>query len=177
MEPGPGSRRQAVSPVVVVITADAALRARVLSRLGSTERVLVADTPAQAAECLLDLAARESSPLRLLPDGVTAVVGRTPLPLTRLEHDLLDCLLSAPERVWTFGELSETVWGVPFVGDGCQVRAVVKRLRRKLAGAGADVVVQTVRGRGLRAVRVSVLELDCPETAPDQTLSTVLTAP
>ena len=37
-----------------------------------------------------------------------------------------------------------------FVGDGAQVRAVVKRLRRKLAEAQAPVMVETVRGSGFR---------------------------
>lgn len=72
--------------------------------------------------------------------------------LTPLELALLRALASPPGRVCSFSELSRRVWSTGLVGDGAQVRAVVKRLRRKLAEIEAPVVVETVRGAGLRLV-------------------------
>ncbi|WP_131103495.1 winged helix-turn-helix domain-containing protein [Ornithinimicrobium sufpigmenti] len=70
--------------------------------------------------------------------------------LTPLEFALLQTLISDQGRVWSFAELSTKVWATGFVGDGAQVRAVVKRLRRKLGEAQAPVMVETVRGSGFR---------------------------
>nr|WP_281496866.1 winged helix-turn-helix domain-containing protein [Ornithinimicrobium sp. F0845] len=100
--------------------------------------------------------------MRLLPDG--ALVAETEVSLTPLEHAMLQCLLSPPGSVWSLLALSERVWGTSFVGDGSQVRAVLKRLRRKLLAAGADLQIESVRGRGLRVATGS--GWSTPATAP-----------
>lgn len=116
------------------------------------------------------LALEVASGVRLLPDG--ALVAATEVNLTPLEHAMLQCLLSPPGSVWSHLALSERVWGTSFVGDGGQVRAVVKRLRRKLLVAGAGLQVESLRGRGLRvAVGAPVRQAtDCPTTAPEDRL-------
>ncbi|QDO89270.1 helix-turn-helix domain-containing protein [Ornithinimicrobium ciconiae] len=88
--------------------------------------------------------------VQLLPDG--ALVAGNLVRLTPLEHAMLRCLLTPTGSVWSLLALSEQVWGTSFVGNGSQVRAVLKRLRRKLLMADANVQIEAVRGRGLRLI-------------------------
>jgi DNA-binding response OmpR family regulator len=70
------------------------------------------------------------------------------VPLTRLEHDFLHCLVKEPGRVWTYQRLHHAVWGNEHLGHGSHIHSVVKRLRQKLANLGAAVTIQAVRGVG-----------------------------
>lgn len=70
------------------------------------------------------------------------------MPLTRLEHDFLHCLVAEPGRVWTYQRLHHAVWGNEHLGHGSHIHSVVKRLRQKLANLGATVTIHAVRGVG-----------------------------
>lgn len=70
------------------------------------------------------------------------------IPLTRLEHDFLHCLVTEPGRVWTYQRLHLAVWGNEHLGHGSHIHSVVKRLRQKLADLGAAVTIHAVRGVG-----------------------------
>ena len=70
------------------------------------------------------------------------------MPLTRLEHDFLHCLVTEPGRVWTYQRLHHAVWGNEHLGHGSHIHSVVKRLRQKLANLGATVTIHAVRGVG-----------------------------
>lgn len=71
--------------------------------------------------------------------------------LTPLEHSFMLCLLRRPGRVWTFAELTRSVWGTDHMGSTTgNVHAVVKRLRHKLAEIEAPVSIQAIRGIGFR---------------------------
>jgi len=70
------------------------------------------------------------------------------MPLTRLEHDFLHCLVAEPGRVWTYQRLHHAVWGNEHLGRGSHIHSVVKRLRQKLANLGATVTIHAVRGVG-----------------------------
>jgi len=71
--------------------------------------------------------------------------------LTRVEFDLLACLLGAPGRVFTRAQLIDRVWGDGFAITDRTVDSHVKGLRRKVAEAGGDAaLVETVRGVGYR---------------------------
>jgi Transcriptional regulatory protein, C terminal len=70
------------------------------------------------------------------------------VPLTRLEHDFLHCLVEEPGRVWTYQRLHHAVWGNEHLGHGSHIHSVVKRLRQKLANLGATVTIHAVRGVG-----------------------------
>jgi DNA-binding response OmpR family regulator len=74
------------------------------------------------------------------------------IPLTRLEHDFLHCLVAEPGQVWTYQRLHLVVWGNEHLGHGSHIHSVVKRLRRKLAGLGAAVTIHAVRGVGFHLV-------------------------
>ncbi|MEU4679255.1 winged helix-turn-helix domain-containing protein [Micromonospora sp. NPDC023737] len=70
--------------------------------------------------------------------------------LTRLEHDLLLCLMGAPGRVWTYERLHLKVWGNKHLGRGSDMHSVVRRIRRKLATLDASATIDSVRGVGFR---------------------------
>ena len=71
--------------------------------------------------------------------------------LTRVEFDLLACLLAAPGRVFTRAQLIDRVWGDGFAITDRTVDSHVKGLRKKVAEAGGDAaLIETVRGVGYR---------------------------
>jgi DNA-binding response OmpR family regulator len=71
--------------------------------------------------------------------------------LTRVEFDLLACLVGAPGRVFTRAQLIDRVWGDGFAITDRTVDSHVKGLRKKLAEAGGDAGwVETIRGVGYR---------------------------
>lgn len=70
--------------------------------------------------------------------------------LSAREFDLVAALSSEANRVWTFEELTCEVWRTPYLGDSDAVLSAVKRLRRRLAAAGAEVVIRSVRAVGFR---------------------------
>jgi len=79
-----------------------------------------------------------------------SVHGRT-MDLTRVEFDLLACLLEAPGRVFTRPQLIDRVWGEDFAITDRTIDSHVKALRRKVAEAGGDAgLIETVRGVGYR---------------------------
>jgi DNA-binding response OmpR family regulator len=72
--------------------------------------------------------------------------------LTRVEFDLLACLLKAPGRVFTRAELIDRVWGDGFAITDRTIDSHIKSLRRKVADAGGHpAMIETVRGVGYRA--------------------------
>lgn len=75
-----------------------------------------------------------------------------PLPLTELEFRVLASLAADPGQARSYRELRKAGWGnVPDLGDDAfVVRAVVQRMRRKLAHDGVNVRVVPIRGFGLR---------------------------
>jgi DNA-binding response OmpR family regulator len=77
------------------------------------------------------------------------------MPLTRLEHDFLQCLVAEPGRVWTYQRLHHAVWGNEHLGHGSHIHSVVKRLRQKLAHLGASVSIHAVRGVGFHLLPTS----------------------
>jgi hypothetical protein len=77
------------------------------------------------------------------------------VPLTRLEHDFLHCLVKEPGRVWTYQRLHHAVWGNEHLGHGSHIHSVVKRLRQKLANLGATVTIHAVRGVGFHLLQTT----------------------
>lgn len=79
------------------------------------------------------------------------VGGRT-VEMSALEFDLFELLAGDMGKVWTFAEITEAVWKTPYLGDADMLLSAVKRLRRRLASAGGEVQVVSVRGVGFRLV-------------------------
>jgi DNA-binding response OmpR family regulator len=88
-------------------------------------------------------------PLVVDPAAGTASVSGREIELSGREVGVLHALASRPGETVTKDELLTAVWG-----DGAAARNVVEvyvgYLRRKLAAAGADGLVTTVRGHGYR---------------------------
>ncbi len=68
------------------------------------------------------------------------------------ELELLYCLATNPNKVFTREQLLETVWGFDYFGDSRTVDVHVKRLREKLelAGEGQNWQLKTVWGVGYK---------------------------
>ena len=75
------------------------------------------------------------------------------LELTRVEFDLLACLLESPGRVFTRAELIDRVWGDGRVVESNTLDAFIMSLRHKLEAGGRPRLVQTIRGVGY-AIRI-----------------------
>lgn len=172
--------------LVVLVAGSVEDRLRVVSQLGDDTPLLVVSTAQEAAAFLAGTdtsegggqrtqgrpadpppahapaptvaSRRRENDLRLLEDRRAVAVGTTEVSLTPLEYGVLAALLTGRGRVRSFADLSREVWGTSHVGDGAQVHAVVKRLRRKLAAAEAPVGIEVVRGIGFRAVPRRKLE-------------------
>jgi DNA-binding response OmpR family regulator len=88
-------------------------------------------------------------------DARVASINDTPVPLSRLEFDLLQTLASEPHRTRTKDELTREVWGYDpaAAGPSRTLESHAARLRQKLRAAGPDPLVQTVRGVGYRLTR------------------------
>lgn len=87
-------------------------------------------------------------------DGRRIVWHGDSLPLSDREFRVLGSLLKVPGRAWSFAELRVAGWGdgpeMPV--DPYTVKALVQRLRAKLAAAGAQIAIESVRGFGFRAI-------------------------
>lgn len=73
--------------------------------------------------------------------------------LTPLEFNLLACLISAPQQVFTREQLLKQVWGYQHPGDTRLVNVHMTRLRQKIEDDAEDPrVIRTVRGVGYQAI-------------------------
>lgn len=80
----------------------------------------------------------------------TAAVGGVALDLTPTEFLLLAYLLRQGDRAVSREELLKNVWKYDFEVDTRATDDVMKRLRKKLAQAGAQIRIETVWGFGFR---------------------------
>jgi len=95
----------------------------------------------------------EAAAMPISVDDVTrrATIDGRVLDLTRVEFDLLACLVDEPGRVFTRAQLIDRVWGDGFAITDRTVDSHVKGLRKKVVEAGADAnLIETVRGVGYR---------------------------
>ena len=153
--------------LVFCVTADVAVRERVIRRLDGFGTVVICADLTELRAMLAPAEAGEPAPARvnlgeLAIDAADHVVTwrGEPLALTRLERELLARLASPPVGVWTYQRLFDAVWGGSDLGDSSILHSAVKRLRRKLRAAGAPadtavapggvLAIETVRGVGYR---------------------------
>ncbi|WP_368565138.1 response regulator transcription factor [Pseudoxanthomonas sp. UTMC 1351] len=80
-----------------------------------------------------------------------ATVAETPLDLTRSELVVLEALLRNQGRVISKERLSESLYDFEKERSANSVETQMHRLRKKLAAAGADVSLRTLRGLGYLA--------------------------
>jgi two-component system OmpR family response regulator len=80
---------------------------------------------------------------RVLCDGIE-------LDLTLKEYGLLEYFLRHPNKVVDREDLLSSVWDFNYAGFSNVVDVHIKNLRKKLARAGRDSILETVRGVGYR---------------------------
>ena len=107
-----------------------------------------ANVPLQAGSLVLD------------PIGREVFFGEQSVPLTALEFDLLQFLMSHPGRVWRRGELVEQVWKGQALGDNRVVDVHIGQVRKKLEKIDPNFksaeFIQTVRGVGYKLESLDV---------------------
>jgi two-component system phosphate regulon response regulator PhoB len=89
-------------------------------------------------------------PLSIDPARHEVLVDGQPVRMGLAEFKLLKYLVGRPERVFSRGQLLDGVWGDHVFIEERTVDVHVLRLRKALAAAGAQGLVQTVRGLGYR---------------------------
>ncbi len=94
----------------------------------------------------------EVGALRLDPASRRVTHGSLELKVGPTEFRLLHVLMSLPERVHSRTQLLNRVWGDHVFIEERTVDVHVKRLREALGPAGAQGMVETVRGAGYRLV-------------------------
>jgi two-component system OmpR family response regulator len=104
----------------------------------------VVGPPAAASDPVL-----RHGPLSLDTERHRCCWGETPVELTVTEFALLQALLGRPGKVYTRGELVDRAYGVDHAITARTIDSHVRRVRRKLAEAGGDVI-ETVYGLGYR---------------------------
>lgn len=90
------------------------------------------------------------SNLVLHPSSYRAMIEGQVLDLTPKEFSVLQCLSQSPDRVQSRDLILDKVWGNDYFGDTRAVDTIVKRLRTKLAGAGARFTIHSVYGIGYK---------------------------
>ncbi|GAB3978234.1 winged helix-turn-helix domain-containing protein [Plantactinospora veratri] len=122
---------------------------------GQAERrgeAAVPRTPARPATST----ATGGSELHILAASRSVLLGGEPLPLTRLEFDLLMHLVAHPRRVFTRLQLLTAVWGYEHTG----VRTVDVHIRRLRGKVGDVPLITTVYGVGYRLADDAVVTID-----------------
>ncbi|MEU7971320.1 winged helix-turn-helix domain-containing protein [Micromonospora sp. NPDC049089] len=163
-----------VASLVIGIASSPAERRHLARLLGGSDAFLIVSTVDQARDFLGVIEA----PAAPAPPTTAALAEVTPSPqppppdlavdsdrrvlrwrdqeidLTRLEHDVLLCLVHAPGQVWTYERLHLEVWGNRHLGRGSDIHSVVRRVRGKLASLNATATIHSVRGVGFRLAPV-----------------------
>ena len=106
---------------------------------------------ALARRHLMDRAALlTAGQLRLDTSASTVTVGERSLELTMKEYAVLEYLVHNRDRLLDRDQIAEHVWGGDFPGESNLVDVYIGRLRRKLAEAGMEDSITTVRNGGYR---------------------------
>ncbi len=89
--------------------------------------------------------------LEMQPDSGVVRVAREQVALTKTEFELLRCLASRPNQIFSREQLLELVWNYDYLGDSRLVDVHIRRLRGKVeADPSRPMLIQTVRGFGYK---------------------------
>jgi len=73
------------------------------------------------------------------------------LDLSKKEFEILQCLMNNPKKVFSKGNLYESIWEEAYFGDDNTINVHISKLRNKLAKANPDQeYIQTVWGIGFK---------------------------
>lgn len=91
----------------------------------------------------------EINGMKIELDSRRVFVNGKELNLTAKEFDLLELLMSHPNKVYSRNELLDTIWGATYPGDARTVDVHVRRLREKIEdNPGKPVYIHTKWGVG-----------------------------
>ncbi len=91
----------------------------------------------------------EINGMKIELDSRRVFVNGKELNLTAKEFDLLELLMSHPNKVYSRNELLDTIWGTTYPGDARTVDVHVRRLREKIEdNPGEPVYIHTKWGVG-----------------------------
>ena len=156
-------RADSAAPVIVVSAKDQESDVVAALELGADDYVTKPYSYRELAARIRAVARRSSSqeaaegvPMLLRMGDVVLDTGRYELrvggevfPLPRKEFEVLELLMSRPDRIATRQMLLERVWGVDW-GDSKSLDQHIRRLRRKLERAATGPAIETIRGVGYR---------------------------
>jgi two-component system OmpR family response regulator len=91
-----------------------------------------------------------AGPVTLDPSTREVAVSGHRVPLTSKEFGFLELLMREPGRVFTREQITRSLWDQEFDAYSNVVDVHVKNVRKKLAEAGADDPIETLRGAGYR---------------------------
>jgi two-component system phosphate regulon response regulator PhoB len=145
---------------IIMLTAKAQEREKVVGLEGGADdymtkpfssRELIARINAllrRSVSC--DDAPLQAGNLSLDPVSHRVLVGDAEINLGPTEYRLLKFMMEHPERVYSRGQLLDSVWGQNVYVEERTVDVHVRRLRKALEDHGVAQFVQTVRGAGYR---------------------------
>ena len=153
-------KRGLLTPIIVLSSRDGEADRVAALESGADDYVTKPFSPREVVARVRAVLRRAASPrpqsgdepsVRVEQETRRAFAEEHELELTRVEFDLLSCLVESPGRVFTRAQLIDRVWGDGFAISDRTVDSHVKALRRKVSEAGADPgVIETVRGVGFR---------------------------
>ena len=89
--------------------------------------------------------------LEINPENREVTVHGNRVDLTRKEYEILELLVTYPNKVFTKDNLFETIWGEQFFPEDNSVNVHVSNIRKKLVAAGGtDDYIKTVWGIGFK---------------------------
>ena len=89
--------------------------------------------------------------LEINPENREVTVHGNRVDLTRKEYEILELLVTYPNKVFTKDNLFETIWGEQFFPEDNSVNVHVSNIRKKLVAAGGtDDYIKTVWGIGFQ---------------------------
>ncbi|MCL2569434.1 MAG: response regulator transcription factor [Oscillospiraceae bacterium] len=89
--------------------------------------------------------------ITLDPDSFDAFIGGERAGLSKREFEILQLMMSHPNKVFTKNNLYESVWGGEFLGDDNTINVHISKLRGKLSAISPDTeYIQTVWGIGFK---------------------------
>lgn len=105
--------------------------------------------------CVQDTTAEESNTLKcaditIYPDSLQIFCNDKEIALTKTEFSLLSYLVENQKASVSREELLRKIWNYGSLVETRAADDVVKRLRRKLADAGSELIIETVWGHGFK---------------------------
>ncbi|ASS74411.1 DNA-binding response regulator [Tumebacillus algifaecis] len=88
--------------------------------------------------------------IALFPEERKVICQEVDMELTAKEFDLLHFFVGHLNKAFTREQLLTQIWGFDYLGDERAIDDLVKRLRKKLKGAGSQLEITTVWGYGYK---------------------------